>query len=83
MALGDAAEAKGLFARAGGYFLQAALAPDGKSRGATAPSARLAAARNLARAGYRQDAREQFEWVIRHSRNPADREVARRGLATL
>ncbi|MGW8182509.1 MAG: hypothetical protein ACWGMT_00985 [Burkholderiales bacterium] len=83
MALGDAAEAKGLFARAGGYFLQAALAPDGKSRGATASTARLAAARNLARAGYRQDAREQFEWVIRHSRNPADREVARRGLATL
>jgi len=83
MALAGAAEANGLFARAGSYFLQAALAPDGKSRGATASSARLAAGRNLARAGYRQDAREQFEWVIRHSRDPAEREVARRGLTTL
>jgi len=83
MALGRAAEAHGLFAWAGGYFLQAALAPDGRSRDTTASSARLAAATNLARAGYRQDARAQFEWVMRHSRDPAEREVARRGLAKL
>jgi hypothetical protein len=83
MALGRTAEASGLFGRAGGYFLQAALAPDGGARDATAPRARLAAALNLARAGYRQDARAQFEWVIRHSRDPAEREVARRGLAKL
>lgn len=83
MALGRAAEASGRFARAGGYFLQAALAPDGRGRNATAPSARLAAALNLARAGYRQDARAQLEWVVRHSRDPAEREVARRELAKL
>lgn len=83
MALGRAAEAHGLFARAGGYFLQASLAPDGRSRDTTASSARLAAAINLARAGYRQDARAQFEWVMRHSRDAAEREVARGGLAKL
>ncbi len=84
MALGRAAEAGGLFARAGGYFLQAALAPDSRARPATAaPTARLAAALNLARAGYTRDARAQFEWVIRHSRDPAEREVAKRSLAKL
>ncbi len=83
MALGRASEANGQFARAAGYFLHAALAPDGRPRDATAASARLAAAINLARAGYRQDARAQFEWVIRHSRDAAEREVATRGLAKL
>ncbi|MDH3288788.1 MAG: hypothetical protein OEP48_13835 [Betaproteobacteria bacterium] len=83
MALGRTAEAGGLFGRAGGYFLQAALAPGGRTPDATAPRARLAAALNLARAGYREDARAQFEWVIRHSRDPAELKVARRGLAKL
>jgi hypothetical protein len=83
MALGRAAETDGLFSRAGGYFLQAALAPDGQPRGVTAPTARLAAAHNLARAGYTQDARAQFEWVISHSRDPAQREVARQSLTKL
>jgi hypothetical protein len=83
MALGRAAEASGFFARAGGYFLQAALAPEGRARDVTAVNARLAAALNLARAGYREDARAQFEWVIGHSQNPAELEVARRGLAKL
>jgi hypothetical protein len=83
MALGRTAEASGLFARAGGYFLQAALALDGRAPDATAPTARLAAGLNLARAGYKQDARAQFEWVVDHSRDPAEREVARRGLSKL
>jgi hypothetical protein len=83
MALGRTAEASGLFGRAGGYFLQAALAPDGRAPDGTAPKARLAAAFNLARAGYREDARAQFEWVIRHSSDPAEVEAARRGLAKL
>lgn len=83
MALGNTAEASGRFARAGGYFLQAALAPDGRTPVATASKARLAAALNLARAGYKEDARAQFEWVIHHSRDAAEREVARKGQATL
>lgn len=83
MALGGAAEERALFARAGGYFLQAALAPEGRVPEATASKARLAAGRNLARAGYKEDARAQFEWVMRHSRNAAEREIARAGQAKL
>lgn len=83
MALGRTAEASGLFSRAGGYFLQAALVPGGRTPDATARKARLAAGLNLARAGYREDARAQFEWVIHHSRDPAELKVARQGLAKL
>lgn len=83
MALGDAAEKGGRFARAGSYFLQAALAPDGEKAGATASKARLAAALSLARAGYKEDARAQFEWVMRHSRDAGEREVARKAQAKL
>lgn len=83
MALGRTAEEKAMFARAGGYFLQAALVPDGRSRGATASKARLAAGLNLARAGYKEDARAQFEWVIRHSRDAGEREIARQAQAKL
>ncbi len=83
MALGDAAEKGGRFARAGSFFLQAALAPDGEKAGATASRARLAAALNLARAGYKEDARAQLEWVIRHSRDAGEREVARKAQAKL
>ena len=59
------------------------LAPDGERPGATASRARLAAALNLARAGYKEDARAQFEWVIRHSRDAGEREVARKAQAKL
>ena len=83
MALGTAAEQNGRFAQAGAYFLRAALSPDGRSAEMTAAKARLAAAQNLSRAGYRADARAQFEWVIRHSGNAAEREVARKGQARL
>jgi hypothetical protein len=83
MALGAAAEKGGRFAQAGGYFLKAALAPDGERAGATASGARLAAALSLARAGYKEDARAQFEWVIRHSRDAGEREVARKAQAKL
>ena len=83
MAVGNAAERKGQFARAGDYFLRAALSPDGRSSESTASRARLAAAQNLARAGYREDARAQYEWVIRHSKSAAEREVARKGQARL
>lgn len=83
MALGDAAEKSGRFAQAGAYFLQAALAPDGHPPDATASTARLAAGLNLARAGYKDDARAQFDWVIRHSRDAAERDVARKGRAKL
>ncbi len=60
------------------YYLRAALrasAPD-----AAAAEARLQAGLNLARAGLRDDARAQFEWLLKNSRDPAQIAVARREL---
>jgi hypothetical protein len=47
---------------------------------ALARQARLAAGLSLARGGYRDDARAQFDWVLRNSRDPVQRDVARREL---
>jgi len=45
--------------------------------------ARLAAARNLARAGYKDDARAQFQWLLGNSKDLAQLEIARRELSGL
>jgi hypothetical protein len=80
-ALGGIAESAAQFARAADYFLRTAL-PDGSPvTDALALQARLAAATNLARAGYREDARAQFQWVIANSKDASQRELARRELA--
>jgi hypothetical protein len=80
-ALGGIAESAAQFARAADYFLRAAL-PDGfPATDPLALQARLGAATNLARAGYREDARAQFQWVIANSKDTAQRELARRELA--
>jgi len=50
---------------------------------ALALQARLAAALNLARAGYRDDARAQFQWLLQNATDPAQRDIARRELAKL
>lgn len=82
--LGGIAESVGQFARAADYFLRSALggepqtAPD-----ALALQARLAAALNLARAGYREDARAQLDWLLKNSKDPAQIETARRELSRL
>lgn len=44
---------------------------------------RLLAALNLARAGYKDDARTQFEWLLRNSKDAAQLELARRELEKL
>ena len=79
-ALGGIAESGGRFASAADYFMRSALAAD---RGAGPAPARLAAARNLARAGYGADARAQYQWILKHSRDPTQLEQARRALTGL
>jgi hypothetical protein len=81
LALGAIAERAGRFLRAGDYFLRAALAEGTRAGQAPAVQARLSAARNLARAGLLEDAREQLLWVARHAQDPAQIETARRELA--
>ena len=83
LALGDAAQSAAQFARAADYFLRAALADASRATDALALQARLAAAVNLARAGYREDARAQFQWVIGNSKDAAQLELARRELSRL
>lgn len=60
------------------YYLRAALAASGPD--AAAVEARLQAGLNLVRAGLRDDARAQFEWLLQHARDPAQIAVARREL---
>jgi len=38
---------------------------------------------SLARAGYRDDARAQFQWLLKHSKDPAQFEAARRALSRM
>jgi hypothetical protein len=79
--LGEIAESGGQYAQAADYYLRSALA-DGAGD-ALALQARLAAGINLARAGYKEDARAQFQWLIQNSKDAASRDAARRELSRL
>jgi hypothetical protein len=79
--LGEIAESGGRYAQAADYYLRSALA-DGAGD-ALALQARLAAGINLARAGYKEDARAQFQWLIQNSKDAASRDAARRELSRL
>jgi hypothetical protein len=73
-------EAAGQAPVAAEYYLRSALLAEDRVPDALALQARLLAARNLARAGYRQDARVQFEWLLKNSKDAAHIEMARREL---
>jgi hypothetical protein len=79
--LGEIAESGGQYARAADYYLRAALA--NSTGDALALQARLAAGVNLARAGYKEDARAQFQWLIQNAKDAAQRDAARRELSRL
>jgi len=81
LALGEIAAADSRYAAAADYFLRAALNDESRATDAQALQARLAAAANLVRAGYREDARAQYQWLLKHSKDAAQLEVARRELA--
>lgn len=76
--LGRLAEARGDHRVAAGRFLDAALALDLKVPDAAALDARMRAARSLALAGYRRDAKAQWEWVAKYARDKALQDLARR-----
>jgi hypothetical protein len=72
---------KGEAQAAADAYLRSALraaAPD-----ANALQARLLAAGNLVRAGLKEDARAQFQWLLKNTKEPAIVEAARRALARL
>ena len=70
-------------AAAADYFLRSALLADAQAPDALALQARLAAGINLARAGYKEDARAQFQWLLGNAKDPTQREAARRELSRL
>jgi predicted negative regulator of RcsB-dependent stress response len=82
-ALGEIAESTAQSARSADFYLRAALADETRLADALAVQARLAAAANLERAGFRDDARAQLQWVIANSRDARQTETARRRLSTL
>lgn len=59
------------------YFLRAAVRSNDAD---LAAEARLSAGINLLRAGMVEDAKAQFQWLLRHARNPAHVAAARREL---
>lgn len=63
------------------YLRSALLAPAAPD--ALALQARLSAALNLMRADFKDDARAQFEWLLRNAKEPAVIEAAKRGLSRL
>jgi len=78
--LGRASDITGKPLAAAEHYLRSAAHADSKMPDALARQARLAAGLSLARGGYRDDARAQFDWVLRNSRDPVQRDVARREL---
>ncbi|HSD60931.1 MAG TPA: hypothetical protein VLC55_08760, partial [Burkholderiales bacterium] len=76
--LGRLAEARGDHRAAAGRFMDAALALDLRVPDAAALDARMRAARSLALAGYRRDAKAQWEWVAKNARDKGLQDLARR-----
>lgn len=81
--LGRVHELKGDAPAAAASYLRSALLVQAVAPDALAFQARLLAALNLMRAGLKDDARAQFEWLVKNSRDPALTEAARRGLNRL
>ena len=75
---GRIAEANNDFQRAADHFLEAALLIDSRATDALAVNARLAAAANLGRAGLKDDARNQFNWLRKNVKDPEQLELIRR-----
>ena len=72
------AEGRNDFQNAADYFLEAALLADAKAPDPLAIDARLAAASNLGRAGLKDDARAQFDWLRKNVRDADKLEQIRR-----
>ncbi|HEV7393640.1 MAG TPA: hypothetical protein VGO08_18510 [Burkholderiales bacterium] len=76
-------ELRGDWIGAAGSYLKSALLAQGGAMDALASQARLLAGLNLTRAGLKNDARAQFEYILKNGKEPALVEAARRGLRRL
>lgn len=76
-------EATGRLREAADAQIDAALASASPAADRDSLQARLAAARNLARSGMRDDARRIYAWVLRNAKDAGIRESAQRALITI
>ena len=81
--LGRAHELSGEAVDAAGAYLRSALLVQAATPDARAFQARLLAGLNLMRAGMKGDARAQFEWLLKNSKDAALTEAAKRALERL
>ena len=77
------AESANDFQRAADCYLEAALLGDAKVVDTFAVNARSAAAANLGRAGLKEDARAQLDWLRRNVRDADKLESIRREMSKL
>ena len=77
------AEANYDFPRAADQFLEVALMLDARVPDVLAVNARIAAGANLGRAGFKDDARTQFNWLLKNIRDPEKLETVRREMQKL
>ena len=82
-ALARIAETFNDFQNAADYFMEAALLLDARSPDPFAVNARIAAAANLGRAGLKDDARAQFDWLRKNVKDAEKLEVIRREMQKL
>ncbi|MDB5811597.1 MAG: hypothetical protein JWN94_3719 [Betaproteobacteria bacterium] len=78
VALARIAESFNDFQNAADYFLEAALLLDPRSPDSFAVNARISAASNLGRAGFKEDARAQFDWLRKNVKDAERLELIRR-----
>jgi hypothetical protein len=81
--LGRTHELAGEPVPAAAHYLRSALLVQGTAPDALALQARLLAGLNLMRAGLKDDARAQFEWLLRNAKEPPLIEAAKRALSRL
>lgn len=82
-ALARIAETFNDFQNAADYFMEAALLLDARAPDTFAVNARIAAAANLGRAGLKDDARAQFDWLRKNVKDAEKLEVIRREMQKL
>lgn len=82
-ALARLAESLNDFQTAADFFLEAALLADARAPDPFAVAARIAAASNLGRAGLKDDARAQFDWLRKNVKDAEKLELIRSELLKL
>jgi hypothetical protein len=83
MQLGNIAENSGSYRMAADFYLRAATLSDSNSQDELALSARLRCAQSLAKDGLKEDARAEYQWLLKASKDLTRQEAIKRELKQL